>query len=394
LISGFQLSVVSCRLSVAGCQFLADISQQTSTSASRRVIRRKDRNLKSEIQLSPRCGTPIFLNVMRTLTGFFVLFLAAAAPLFPENVDLAIRFYNKKIYYTNEEPIYVQITLANNSPNVYRFRIADDRVFSLDFDVRTMRNRPVENADVLMWRRGSSIQVFFREIAIEPGESFSFVEDLRDYARLDEAGSYVVQAKLYPELLKNNAGLQTAPAPRRAALSPAGSAFLVSQRLNLNLRLPLVSGDDGLPQALDVETNAVLVREKLAPDEVVAFMLSARQKSQWEKFFLYLDLEQMILRDAARERRWRAESEDGRRKMVERFRADLQNSVIDGDISAIPTRFDIERTTYNASEGTVIVLERFRQGDYTEKKRYTYHLAKTDEVWAIVDYVVLNLGTE
>jgi hypothetical protein len=258
--------------------------------------------------------------------------------------------------------------------------MAEDHVFTLDFDVRSLKNRPVEAAPVLLWRRGSGSTVFFREITVEPGESFSFVEDLRDYARLDEPGNYVVQARLYPEMLKN-------------VMAGEGAA-LISPRLNLSIRQPLYTSEDGLPQALDVETNAVLVRERLPPDEVVSFMLTARQKSQWEKFFLYIDLEQMLRRDGARERRWRAESEQGRRRMLEQLRADMQSAVIDGDIQAIPLRFEIERTTYSAGEGTVVVLERFKQGDYIEKKRYTYHLRKYDEIWTVVDYVVVNLGTE
>jgi hypothetical protein len=320
---------------------------------------------------------------------------AAAAP------ELSIRFYNKKIYYTDGDPVYIQITLSNSTPDVYRFRLADDRVFSVDFDVRTIRNRAVEPSDVLLWRRGASAQIFFREVVIEPGESFSFVEDLRDYARLDQPGNYVVQARLYPELLKKTGTniLQIGADERYQNYQPRGNngsdpVALVSPRLNLSLRSPLYAPDDGIPQALDVETNAVLVREKLPPDEVVRFMLTARQKSQWEKFFLYLDLEEMVRRDAARERQWRAESEEGRRRILERFRTDLQSAVIDGDISAIPVRFEIERTAYNANEGSVVVLERFKQGDYTEKRRYTYQLRRIDDIWTVVDYVVVNLGTE
>ena len=372
--------------------------------------------------------------------------LCAVLPGFSAGVDLTIRFYDKKVYFTDGDPIYIQVTLNNNSPSVYRFRMADDHVFSLDFDVRTMKNRPVEAAEVLLRRRGSSSQVFFRDISIESGESFSFIENLRDYAALNATGVYVVQARLYPELYKNNAALRTGAFPAASqtgqqtvnggglagsggsggltgmagsggnagsggsggSLSSGGNGGgagsngsngsantdLLSARLTLNIRTPLLPAEDGLPQALDLETNAILVRDRLPPDEVIAFMLTARQKSQWEKFFLYLDLEQMLLRDAARERRWRVESEEGRRRMLERFRSDLQSSTIDGDISSIPSRFDIERTTYNAGEGTVIVLERFRQGDYTEKKRYTYHLRKTDDVWTVIDYVVINLGTE
>ena len=146
--------------------------------------------------------------------------------------------------------------------------------------------------------------------------------------------------------------------------------------------------------ALDVETNANLVREKLPPDEVVRYILTARQKGQWEKFFLYLDLEAMIARDAPRQRQWAAESEEGRRRMVDRYRSELQAEVIDGDIATIPMEFHIERTTYGASEGTVSVLEKFKTGNYIERKRYTYYLELRDDVWTIVDYTVVNLGTE
>ena len=145
---------------------------------------------------------------------------------------------------------------------------------------------------------------------------------------------------------------------------------------------------------MDVATNAVLVREKLPPDQVVDYMLTARQKSQWEKFFLYLDLEAMIARDSLRQRKWLAEGEDGRRQMLRQFRQELQSPVNDGDISVIPSEFTMERTQYNNFEGTVTVLEKFKNGNFTELKRYTYFLRQKDNIWTIVDYSVMNLGTE
>jgi hypothetical protein len=102
----------------------------------------------------------------------------------------------------------------------------------------------------------------------------------------------------------------------------------------------------------------------------------------------------MITRDGTRQRQWRAESEEGRRQMLARYRAELQSAVVDTDISTIPREFKIERTTYNAQEGTVLVLEYFSAGNYIEKKQYTYNLRRQDDIWTIVDYTVLNLGTE
>ncbi|MDR0670654.1 MAG: hypothetical protein LBF95_11310 [Treponema sp.] len=299
-------------------------------------------------------------------------------------VDFSIRYFDKRIYHasgTSGDPILVQATITNNSPAPYRFKLANERAFSIEFDIRTMGNRVVEPAEDLIRRRTTSGRIYFREISVESGESFSFVEDLRNYANLGEAGAFVVRARIYPELYpQDNSG----PDP-----------ILESNRLSLNLRPPLVSGPEGTPLVINADLGTILSRERLAPDEVIEYLLSARQQGQWEKFFLYLDLEEIITRDAARRRQWNAESEEGRRRMLERYREELRQNVIDGDISAIPVEFEIERTSYSAQEGTVVVLEKFRTGtNYTERKRYTYYLKREDAYWTVVDYVVVNLGTE
>jgi hypothetical protein len=312
------------------------------------------------------------------------------------SISINIRFFDKRIYYLEAEPIYIQLTITNNGPATYRFKLADERAFSVDFDVRTTTNRTVEAADTLIRKRSQSRQLYFREVSIEAGESFSFVEDLRSYALLNRSGSYIVQALIYPELYypEENISFQTGrdgeAVSRAAALKPLVS----NNRLNLSIRPRALPGPDGVPLALDVETNAVLVRQKLPPDEVVSYLLTARQKSQWEKFFLYLDLEAMLSRDAYRRRQWLAESEEGRQRMLDRYRTELQSSVIDGDIATIPSSFVIERTTYNADEGVVTVLEYFKNGTYTKKERYTYSLHRKDDIWSIVDFSVTDLGTE
>jgi hypothetical protein len=311
-----------------------------------------------------------------------------ALPAFAaENIELTIRFFDKRVYYLAEAPILVQVTVANNGPGSYSFRLAEDRAFSVDFDVRTVSNRPLEAAPPLIRKRAGYQQVFFREVAVETGESFSFVEDIRDYVNFKNSGAYVIQARLFPSLYRGPISVQE-------AIDAGGT--LESNRLSLNLRPPSIPGPDGIPLEMDVETNAVLVREELSPDEVVEYMLTARQKSQWEKFLLYLDLESLLLRNAARARQWRSESEEGRRRMMARYREELQSTVIDGDIAAIPTEYTIERTSYGAEEGVVVALEKFKvpSGNYTERKRYTYTLRRRDNIWTIVDYVVLNLGTE
>ena len=342
--------------------------------------------------------------------SFMVLLIAMAGIVIPVSasaaqVDFSIRFFDKRIYYTDGDPIYVQITITNNTPASYRFKLADERAFSMDFDVRTVSNRQLDAADILTRKRTQYQQIFFREVLVEPGESFSFVEDLRDYANLGQPGSFIVQARLYPELYRSAVSQQliNSAAPNMSIQNAAPSAdgtqagavqFLESNRLNLNVRPPVMYGSDGTPVEMDVATGAVLVRDKLPPDQVINYLLAARQKSQWEKFFLYLDLESMLSRDPVRKRKWSAESEAGRRVMLKDYREQLQSAVIDGDISTIPIDFTILRTSYTPTDGTVVVQEKFRDGQIISVKRYTYYLAQKDGFWTVVDYAVENLGTE
>jgi hypothetical protein len=317
-----------------------------------------------------------------------ILFLTGAAGLFASEgeVSFSIRYFDQKIYYMEQEPILIQITISNNSPETYRFKLADERAFSIDFDVRSMNNRLVEPAEELLRRRNSSGNIFFRELTVESGESFSFIEDLRRYVHIRDPGSYIVKARVYPELYRN--ATLSAGSPER------GEGALQSNRLSLRLRPPSLPGPDGKPMVMDPETNAALRRERIPPDEVIGYILSARQKSQWDKFFLYLDLESMLVRDPVSRRRWLASGEEERQKMVEHYRQQLSGAVIDGDISSIPTEFTVERTLYSGLEGTVTVLEKFREGNYTALKRYVYTLRRQNDIWMVVDYTVTNLGTE
>jgi len=334
-------------------------------------------------------------SILLTLIGMMILFpmgtpLGAAETSARAGVDFNIRFFDRRIYYVEGDPIYIQLTITNNSPMTYRFKLADERAFSLDFDTRTTSNRSLEPADTLIRKRTQYQQIFFREIAVESGESFSFVEDLRHYINIDQPGSLVVSARLYPELFRPDLA-KTASVNS----APVYSGVLESKRLSLSVRPPVVTGPDGIPLEMDIATNAQLVRERLAPDQVVEYTISSRQKSQWEKFFLYLDLESMLLaHDAALQRKWLTESEEGRRRMIEQYRQELRNSVTDGTISVIPSSFEIERTQYNSFEGSVSVLQKFKSAYFTELKRYTYFLRQKDNIWNIVDYSVVNLGTE
>ena len=139
---------------------------------------------------------------------------------------------------------------------------------------------------------------------------------------------------------------------------------------------------------------AVLRPEEIGPDKVVEQTIIARQKSLWDQFFLYINLEEILKRDPSRSRRYNNVSADERERMIASYKADLMQQRIDHDIVAIPSRFEIETTMYSKTDGSVKVLEWFDNNTFTEKKRYTYYVRQRDGIWEIYDYTVDNLGTE
>jgi len=332
------------------------------------------------------------------LIGIVVSGLGAAGVAAASGIDFNIRFFDRRIYYAANDPIYVQVTITNNGAATYRFKLADDRMFSVDFEVRTVTNRLLEPAEELVRRRTQSRQVFFREIAVEPGESFSFVENLRDYVRLDQPGSFVVRAFVHPDLYRPEfarpAAVSVGPERWFAPPDRVLTGVLASGRLNLNISPPPVTGPDGLPVAMDIATGAVLVRQRLPPDDVVEYTIRARQLGQWERFFLYLDLAEMVARNPVRQRIWLRESEEGRQRMVVQFRQELKSPVTAEGIALVPNDFVIERTQHTGNAGTVTVRKWFVGQHFTEVKLYTYYLQRRDNIWSIVDFSVINLGAE
>jgi hypothetical protein len=313
-----------------------------------------------------------FLLILSLIT------LASALPgAAEEGVRLTIRLYNARIYYLNdaEHPVQIEAVITNGSPRTYRFKVADNRVFNFDLQATTAKNLFLEHSQEFTTAKLLNQPLRYREISLEPGEKFGLVIDLPDYIDVREPGLYDLRVLFYPEL----------------NLDP-GAVSLRSNSLAVNIRPALDS--PAARAALEEETGRPLERQAIPPDEVVAYTLHARQKSQWEKFLLYLDLESLYLKKPERARSFTRMSEEERKATLKSFEMELRQQTVDQDILVIPSSFEIVQTKYTPFEAEVLVIEKFQYRDYTEVKRYTYKLLRNDSIWSITDYDIQNLGTE
>ena len=306
-----------------------------------------------------------------------LIFLAITFLSFADNgnnVNFSIQFYNKKIYFLGD-PVWMEAVISNNSASTVHFKIADNRFYSLDFKAWTETNLRINHTKKYTIERSSNKPVFFRQINLEPGEKYGTLVELNDFLEFKNPGIYTVEAAFYPDLYTGN--------------SPQA---VKSDRLTLDIRPALST--PYLKEMTNRKTGKVIAREPIPPDEVVAFTIEARQKSQWDRFFLYFNLEQLILKNPERGRVYKRLSEEDKKRMLKTFRTELQEEKVDRDILTVPSSFQIIKTTYTPFEGKVEVIEKFKYSDYTEVKKYIYYLERRDKYWQIVNYEIQNLGTE
>ena len=107
----------------------------------------------------------IFVSILIFLSSFLVIQAQEQMP------SVTIRFYDKTVYHPGngqENPVLIRVTISNNTSDTMRFKLADNRIFSMDFNVVNSKNIRLEHTEEFIRKRSTNQPVFFREISLEP----------------------------------------------------------------------------------------------------------------------------------------------------------------------------------------------------------------------------------
>ena len=80
-----------------------------------------------------------------------------------KDVSVSIKYYNRTMYYpenADSNPVFVHISIKNNSTDTLRFKLADDRMFSVDFNVFTIKNTQLQQSENLIRKRTTNQTVY------------------------------------------------------------------------------------------------------------------------------------------------------------------------------------------------------------------------------------------
>ena len=113
------------------------------------------------------------MNVKRTLLATIAVFMVCAHTAVAQtkdNAEVSIKFYDRTMYYPGDadsNPVYVYITLSNTTSETLRFKVADDKMFSVDFIAFNVKKAQLPSTQGLIRKRTTNQTVYFREITLE-----------------------------------------------------------------------------------------------------------------------------------------------------------------------------------------------------------------------------------
>ncbi|NIZ46645.1 hypothetical protein PVA44_04880 [Entomospira nematocerorum] len=310
---------------------------------------------------------------MRILKSYFLLLMFLPSLMaFGEDISFRLQFHNQRVYYPGS-PIWIRASIRNNSGSDYIFSLADQSERNVALFVKTMTNQPVPVSENYMLRTASNEPIFYRLIKLLPGEEYSFLIDLNDFVSLEEPGHFMIQGQFIPTVNQSQARIDS-------------NALRVSLRPSSQSRQFIDS--------IDIQTGEILEREALPPDQVIQFLLESRQHNQWNRVFLYLNIEALFLRSSDRRARFLNSNETTRAQLLDDFKENIRMGRIDANVSTVPDEFSILQVSHTATHATVLTRQVYYRHQFNEIKEFTWTLERNNGIWLVTGFSVQNLGTQ
>jgi hypothetical protein len=265
------------------------------------------------------------------------------------------------------------VKISNKETTPYSSLMAQDKRYPFDFELISLQNKQQQHSADYSNFFNRVQPVFHSVVRLEENEGYTYRVLLNDYFDMNITGQYILKCIYYPEMKLSN--------------SPDNTA-VKSNSITLNIR-PADSDEQFIQEYIVAEKEKSLIMEKKSPDEVVDYMLNARINGEWEKFFLYIDLDKMICADITFGKRYKKADSDMQQEILKEYKEYLKKDKIN-EISYLPCKFEIIKTEYTAGSGKVDAFVMFKEHDYVDKKYYTYFLKKQDDKWKITNYTVSN----
>ncbi|MCX8058603.1 MAG: hypothetical protein N3A58_04220 [Spirochaetes bacterium] len=278
------------------------------------------------------------------------------------NLICVIKFSNEQIYYLGK-PIVLKIEIINKSYNNYFLQIANDISYNFNFIIISSDGEQIEYKEDYILKKRSIDKVFTKEIMLSPNEAYSVEIDVNQWFDFKKEGMYFIQGVFYPYIDSNER--------------------IISQNiLKLNLKPKLEGETQIVKKVFQTEVERLKLKE-IPPYKILELHLKARQRRDWNEFFLYIDFDSFIMNYPSYRDKYKYASESSRLNIIEDFKNYLISTFYNDLLY-----FEIRKVLIEIDRCKIDTYLEFSYKNYIEKYQAEYYLRLKDQIWLIIGYEI------
>ncbi len=271
-----------------------------------------------------------------------------------------------KNVYEIGEPLEINNLIINNGTETIEIEVSNISSINFNFNLSTINGKIIEKSIYYYEtiERASIEKSHIRKETIHPGEEFGKFVYLDEYYEDLKPGRYILEPVFYP-------------------LTNLSNSFpsLSGKKIQIQI-VPIDYEDEVIPYEEEREFKP------LAPFDTIDFVLEARMNNDWDAFFKYFDLSEIIKLYESWEDRLNKLPKSKTSELIEEFK-----DFLEGNFEPNIIGYDVKRSTREKSNA-IVIAEIYRGSEQvTLTIRYTFYLEKRNDFWIIVDFEVLNLGS-
>ncbi len=300
-----------------------------------------------------------------TISLLLSLLLTATAH---SEIKVELQFYSQT--YRLNEAIPVVVNVFNQEGEKFGFFVSPQIYESFFFMVKTPKNEDIVIRDdfKIEMKENESSSGDFRNIWLEPGESFSRTIDITQWFDVRESGYYYIKGVFYPN-------------PDDPSHKVESSFYKI-----------LVKSPRIIEEKLNTEKQQSMAHldaiKKMPPYDAIADLIDAKMKKDWDRFLAHIDANRLIMSfqnfasdyENARTGAYRLD-------VLERFKRYLTVHWQDLILS-----YKINRSEITENSATVECDVEYKVRTVSYSLRYTFYLYKNHEnQWLVNDYTALRI---
>ena len=297
--------------------------------------------------------------------AFLIIFFALGSLYGADGVKVELQFFTQT--YRLNDPIPVLVNVVNTSKEKFHFDVSSLIYETFFFEVKTPKNEDIVINDLFQieMKNNYSSSEDYRDITLNSGESFSKTIDINQWYQIKDSGYYFIKGVFYPN-----------PDDKSKKLESVYYKILVKPPLMIESELLKEE------QAKTLKLQQV---KMLPPYEVVADMIDAKMKKDWNRFLVHIDAERLI---QSFDNFWieykNAKTGQYALEVIERFKQYLTVYWQD-----VVESYTINKSTIEGDKAQIECDVTYVLRNVTYVARYTFILYKNhNSEWLVENYIV------